>query len=882
MTPLPVDPPPAAGSPLSASLDQLLACAALRHTEDRAGRVAVLAVQRYLSEPTAGVDSHRAPHSYCYDVTVTDGQCRAKCHLAADLSHLVHNNELRTGRELRMTRCSFVYDERRLGQGAVCIEAVELGPDPSELLRTGGDVRLLPLWSRAGAACRSGAPLQFGRKHYLPLWNNEDPYGELWRPHRPPAPVTVEVSKVISVCDLEYYWRSKFRYPPLLVRIMHKARLRFYGKPDKKFDVPYQAYFEVADQTGMMSLVLWNSMCPDWYQRFTVGSVLHLQSYALKQSYQQRTRPRPADPLMPSFTAIEICLNQRDPSAVIHIIPPKDVQPHWKLPDVTYHFITRSELEGFPHNHTCDIIGLVLFVGRCERVRTKGAPDLERFWTYRWVHVVDGTSDQPFILEIFSTSQPDIFDSIHPMTYLVCTQMRVCRNASHTVPYLTSSNETQIFITGHHKGQPYLSDPRVKSFIQWTKTQSDAEVLKKTSIGGHYYFPPSPPVFTQTIRDGTAPIPMIATKELEREIETLHYREHKRLAVQGLITAVQYVSGPGEESGPGHTAGQAPAATTTSPEPVSPSAQSPAHRAQPAGAPETERRSCRSETRGVSLKELDSSGQGGKSGDPSRADVAHKRTRGPHKRVAKRRYLTRAAAQARREAQGGSQIDEDQQEGTSSDSEAEEDRETPEDDAEMPRTGSHSPEGPSLGDVPSSLWESGIWPSLKGQLVEHFRFGPLHRESVPQKFDYEHKDVMMQRNSFHPSQWEPDVFLGEQDGPQYSAVDDEGYYYKVTILGLNHQAAIDAWFVPVMSPQDPRAVGLPTDPHDNRLFSCLTSGLVCSGEQSGFPEPGEILNTAPDLDNMHVICLLDLYRLGGQKVEVFINKVYKMSDAVLV
>jgi len=38
----------------------------------------------------------------------------------------------------------------------------------------------------------------------------------------------------------------------------------------------------------------------------------------------------------------------------------------------------------------------------------------EKFWAYRWVHAVDGTTDSPFILEIFSTSQPEIFNNICP------------------------------------------------------------------------------------------------------------------------------------------------------------------------------------------------------------------------------------------------------------------------------------------------------------------------------------------------------------------------------------------------------------------------------------------------------------------------------------
>ncbi|NXJ53578.1 RADX protein, partial [Spizaetus tyrannus] len=300
-------------------------------------------------------------------------------------------------------------------------------------------------------------------------------------------------SKLTSLGQLEMTWRSRVHFHPLLVRVLHKSRLRYYGKPEKKMDVPYQAYFEVADGSGMMSMVLWNSLCPEWYNSVKVGTVLLLEQYAIKTSYPFKTLPTPGDSQMKRFATIEISLNVRDPPTKISIIPEEMVKPEWGLPEVKYRFITRSELDGLPNNHSCDVIGLVTFVGRAERARKREHG--EDFWLYRWAHAIDGTSDQPFILELFATSQPDVFEHIHPMTYLVCTQMRVVRdlteNPSSTI-YLTTSNESQIFITGWHKGQPYTKDTKVKNFIQWTKTQSEADQMKKTVIGGYYPFPRPP------------------------------------------------------------------------------------------------------------------------------------------------------------------------------------------------------------------------------------------------------------------------------------------------------------------------------------------------------------------------------------------------------
>lgn len=59
--------------------------------------------------------------------------------------------------------------------------------------------------------------------------------------------------------------------------------------------------------------------------------------------------------------------------------------------------------------------------------------------------------------------------------------------------------------SGCHRKQPYVSEPKVKAFIQWTKTLKDSAVLRKTSVGGYYCYPPPPPTFTpNTTSDSTS------------------------------------------------------------------------------------------------------------------------------------------------------------------------------------------------------------------------------------------------------------------------------------------------------------------------------------------------------------------------------------------
>ena len=63
--------------------------------------------------------------------------------------------------------------------------------------------------------------------------------------------------------------------------------------------------------------------------------------------------------------------------------------------------------------------------------------------------------------------------------------------------------------------------------------------------------------------------------------------------------------------------------------------------------------------------------------------------------------------------------------------------------------------------------------------------------------------------------------------------------------GINQQVALDAAFCPVTSSGDPRAEGLPLDPHGNSLLSLLSAGFLCplgDPATSDPPSPGTPLS----------------------------------------
>uniref|UniRef100_A0A8B9MR25 RPA1 related single stranded DNA binding protein, X-linked n=1 Tax=Accipiter nisus TaxID=211598 RepID=A0A8B9MR25_9AVES len=769
--------------------------------------VTVVAVERYLAESSPPPPPPPPPPApqYWYDVTLADGACQERCYLAPRLNGLVQRAHLRPGARLRLTRCSYLYDEKRLNYGFLCLEELERvgGPGPP----------VSPPRHRP-------PPLRGEKKHYLPLWNNEDPYGDMWVADKPQAPVDVDVSKLTSLGQLEMMWRSRVHFHPLLVRVLHKSRLRYYGKPEKKLDMPYQAYFEVADGSGMMSMVLWNSLCPEWYNSVKVGTVLLLEQYAIKTSYPFKTLPTPGDSQMKRFATIEISLNVRDPPTKISIIPEEMVKPEWGLPEVKYRFITRSELDDLPNNHSCDVIGLVTFVGRAERARKREHG--EDFWLYRWAHAIDGTSDQPFILELFATSQPDVFEHIHPMTYLVCTQMRVVRdlteNPSSTI-YLTTSNESQIFITGWHKGQPYTKDTKVKNFIQWTKTQSEADQMKKTVIGGYYPFPRPPNNFLKYCKNNKVESVLKAIGETGKEIENLHYREHKRIAVQGIISAIRYISCS--------SAAEEASGVELVQKDTSQSLESSA----------MSKEDCGHKGKNTNLQNKEVKSFLGQHCTPG--EQHQHPTRLPKKSSVKRKIPCRLNTDAEqgsasvipvssypyftRSARRKCGLDEFQHE----DSVQDKNEEAVSDGLQC----CSDQEG--MSDVPETeetgrtcdSWQSDLWAQVKDKLMKYLHHSAIFPESIPRKFDYVHKDLLMQQYNLHAAVHQPKETRTDKNIDEFKSASGLGYY-EVTVLGINHDVAIDVAFLPLFCPEDPHLFQL-EDIQNDRLLSCMSCISAC-------------------------------------------------------
>ncbi|XP_060790302.1 RPA-related protein RADX isoform X2 [Neoarius graeffei] len=538
---------------LQRSLSKLLTapCGSLR-VKTQAEVLYFISLERYGRDPNFAI---RFPDSISlsdslYDATVTDADCRVRASLDPSLNGLVHRNKLRCGSVVR----NVVFSASEEAEGDrrtfhICSLDVDSsgGSDAALLSLASVPVDSLP-WVMAEEPNR--APLRARRNTYLPLWNNHDFSGEAWR-HTPPSEtggegseeedVLEDVLPVVSLAELRrrFLSGSLRRRGALCVRILHKSRLMYYGRAEQSSECPYKAELQVADGSVSVRVVLWNSVCLDWYRCLQPGQVLRLSQYRVKDSYSSHSG-QDAEP------NIEISLNSRNPTAKVAIIPKQQVLPEWGLPDLPHNFLCGHDLQSSPQSTICDVIGVVVFAGRQERIRSKDGRRSE-FEEYRWLQLEDGTTDQRITIKLFSTSQPDIQSRIHPLALVVCTRLKLIRNtvgSATTFEYLSNTSFTQVYCTGtgSRPVMPYRGIRPVRQFLQWLKQVDEANMLDRAVIGGYFSYPPLPISLQSFMENQQDDAGLISGGEMKLQCDRLHYRERQRFVVQCTITAARYHS----------------------------------------------------------------------------------------------------------------------------------------------------------------------------------------------------------------------------------------------------------------------------------------------------------------------------------------------------
>ncbi|XP_008322889.1 RPA-related protein RADX isoform X2 [Cynoglossus semilaevis] len=494
-----------------------------------------------------------------YDLVLSDGDCRLQVTLDPVLNRLVEQNLLRRGSMLR----NVTFALTMAAQPPVCPVASR-DTDSYKLLTAevsasdeGGGRRTvdwsdLP-WFRSSQTTGHVVPLRANRNLFLPLWNNVDYSGEDWR-KAPPTDEEEEEEEEedseealcpdVTVSELRDAFLSGQRAVVratvcrrLIIRILSKSHLMYYGKADHNRLYPYMALLETCDQTGSVCLVLWASVCVNWYCCLKPGDVISLRHYRVKGKYQAELED------------IEISVNSRNPAARISILPESSVSPGYLPPAPTYSFHNSQELMDCPNATVCDVIGLLTFSGRPERIRSResrGAGLME----YRWLRLEDGASHRPIMVKLFCTSQPETHRHLYPLSVVVCTRLKVVKAAgeAHGRFFLTNTTFTQVYCTGcgDHTQMGYRKLHPVRCFLQWLRLQKDEPVLSRALIGGFFVYPPPPVSLNMYMKECRGKPGFLQGAEIQRDLLQLLYRERRSFCVQARVTMVAF-SRRGEE-----------------------------------------------------------------------------------------------------------------------------------------------------------------------------------------------------------------------------------------------------------------------------------------------------------------------------------------------
>ncbi|XP_078660798.1 RPA-related protein RADX-like [Branchiostoma floridae x Branchiostoma belcheri] len=856
----------------------------------------VLAVYRYLLgadfEGETGEDPGEAQD--VFDVVVTDGLHKIKCLLSPKLNHLVHRNELCAGCQVTLHDLTLRYNEGDVaGDSFIIIKDVKF--------RTGtfssDDPVAIPDWSNALPPETGHRPLTSRWGHYLPLWNNEDPYGEQWEQHEgkenedhdPYADIDrIELNRLASK-----YKNMSRPYPAVVGRVLARARVHHYGKPGKdKEKWTYQGYIELGDSSGTASMVLWGSTVPALYNQLEVGAVVRVENYTVRHSFTLRSRPALHNNQLPCLN-IELNINSRKPAAVVTVVPREHVDPEWELPDVKYNFVRSTALAGTEDQAIVDVLGLSTFVGRWERLRRPNCP---QFWQSRWVHIKDETSAEPMVLQLFATSQPDIHDNITAGHIVVATHMRVMHSTvgrdKKKFVYLTTTRESQVYTTGFHGYHGYRSEQALHDLADWLQSGKARECALSAVIGGCYGYPPLPPTLEE-YKAGLGEekdVKVTPLHHLPLELSSLHYCEGKRLVVQGTIAMVTYVPHPSDTNRDQqqnnrqerqNNRGQRPNNTeqlqnnreqlqnerivqngaqtaSTSAKPVPSTSQDLSSSEEDIFSPISTRLRSRSQERSPEMPAAGGPLTRARSKDldwrpvsllkrPGRKDM-RKAVRvfdepepedtGPKRKVKRKRV---------RPARGGTSV---HQESAAGPSEGEMDIDI---ELEPQRENADQALTVDVTQLPPSL------PRLTT--------GRLHPLTTPHVWQPKHSDLSREALRLQPSELTPNRQHNSkvEDMP----VPKEESYYIITLLGLNNDLAVELLFFPV-SHRTHRTVY--SHNHDGSFLAMLEHGGVAKDTEVadlGLP-------LREELSDVRLVCVLDCFSHGGDNVELVLNRAYRV------
>ncbi|XP_067681232.1 RPA-related protein RADX-like [Haliotis asinina] len=524
-------------------LEDAIRIAELNNTGLRTEDFIVLCINRYLADPeyTKQTNSDTSQVLDVHDITLADTSTKRKLLLSNNLNFYVQQNKLRVGSTVCLTKCKVRFDETDLqAESLIIIEELHVtGQKTAEDFIDSYD---LPWFPESNVRQTGSIPIASGRGSYVSVWTSNDvviPESEDTVPAQNDLdePLTLDLC---SIKEMATRWgRIQSAKPPVLVRVVRKARLLNYAKPDKTEKWPYQHHLLVCDKSGYCTLVLWNVVCLKYLKQIKEGSILMLRNFTVKRSFSINYQWHIQDNGLDIYP-IDLNINAHHPKGEILILNNRSLPRLLRLAELKYRLVTRNQLSSLPDNVVCDIAGVVVYVGRVEREATRGRTqgDSGGFWLRRWVHIRDHTHDKPFILQMYR-GQDSVFDSLKPHQVVMCRHVRVRHNLAslshsrqHRHVYVTTTAVSQCVTTQH------ALSPSVRAWmINLSRRLTDMEL--DMSVGGYFSYPPLPHSFAE-FKSHYPNITITPCSAWREALERSSFMQHIRLYTQAKLAAVKF------------------------------------------------------------------------------------------------------------------------------------------------------------------------------------------------------------------------------------------------------------------------------------------------------------------------------------------------------
>lgn len=118
-----------------------------------------------------------------------------------------------------------------------------------------------------------------------------------------------------------------------------------------------------------------------------------------------------------------------------------------------------------------------------------------------------------------------------------------------------------------------------------------------------------------------------------------------------------------------------------------------------------------------------------------------------------------------------------------------------------------------------SSWQSDLWAQVKDKLMKYLHHSTIFPESIPCKFDYMYKDLLMQQFNLHAAVHQPKETRTDKNISEFKSTGCLGYY-EVTVLGKY----LVAWHLKMTKQEQNKIL----------VFSCVENDLEVSQKWSEF------------------------------------------------